>query len=78
VEELNNRMKKYFEPTVRDLMVSGVIDESDPQEVVQEIFSYMVGVLIQAKIENNPKLVENLKRGFLHLLNIRKPQSAAA
>jgi TetR/AcrR family transcriptional regulator, transcriptional repressor for nem operon len=71
VEDVNSRMKKYFEPTIRDLMNSGRIPQGDPHEVVQEMYSYMVGVLLQAKIENNPKLVENLKRGVLHLLNVR-------
>ncbi len=76
VEELNNRMKKYFDPTIRDLIDSGVA-KGDPDEIGQEIYSYMVGVLLQAKIENNPKRVENLKRGILHLLNLRREPLAA-
>jgi TetR/AcrR family transcriptional repressor of nem operon len=76
VEELGNRMKKYLEPTVRDLVDSGLA-QGDPREIVQELYSYIVGVLLQAKIENNPKLMENLKRGVLHLLNLR-PEPVAA
>jgi TetR/AcrR family transcriptional repressor of nem operon len=77
VENVNGRMKKYLEPTLRDLMDSGIIPKSDPREVAQEFYSYMVGVLLQAKIENNPKQVENLKRGILHLLNVRVEPVAA-
>jgi TetR/AcrR family transcriptional repressor of nem operon len=76
VEELSHRMKKYLEPTVRDLVDAGVV-KGEPREIVQEMYSYMVGVLLQAKIENNPKLVENLKRGVLHVLNVR-PDAVAA
>jgi TetR/AcrR family transcriptional repressor of nem operon len=76
VEELNNRMKKYFDPTIRDLIDSGVA-RGNPDEIGQEMYSYMVGVLLQAKIENNPNHVKNLKRGILHILNVRTEPVAA-
>jgi TetR/AcrR family transcriptional regulator, transcriptional repressor for nem operon len=78
IEELTARSMRYLEPTLRELMECGQIAAGDPKETAQEIFSYMAGVLMQAKIENNPKLVERLWRGVSHHLNLRLPETTAA
>ena len=78
IEELNARSMRYIEPTLRELMESGQIPPGDPKEVSQEFYSYLSGVLLQAKIENNPELVRRLQRGVFHLLNLRPVEPVAA
>jgi len=78
VDQLGNRLKKYLESTVRDLKAEGLIEANDPTELAQELSSYLVGVLMQAKIENSPQHVERLKHGVMRLLNIKKVATAAA
>ncbi|HUB67916.1 MAG TPA: TetR/AcrR family transcriptional regulator [Candidatus Methylacidiphilales bacterium] len=77
LEELSARSMRYYEPTLRELMETGQIPAGDPKEIAQELFSYIAGVLLQAKIENNPKLVERLWRGVQHVLNLRVSESVA-
>ncbi|HUB66537.1 MAG TPA: TetR/AcrR family transcriptional regulator [Candidatus Methylacidiphilales bacterium] len=78
VEELSGRSIRYLEPAIRELMENGQIPLGDPKETSQEIYSYVTGVLLRAKIENNPKIVESLWKGVSRLLNIRVTESAAA
>ena len=72
-EQISARMMKYWESLVRDLAAEGLIESRDHNELAQEVFSYMTGVLMQAKIENSLKQVERLKHGVVRLLGI-KPQ----
>ena len=72
-EQISTRMMKYLESLVRDLAAEGLIESRDHSELAQEVFSYMTGVLMQAKIENSIKQVERLKHGVVRLLGI-KPQ----
>lgn len=76
VEQIGARGKKYLESLIRDMGAEGLIEVRDVSELANELNSYLVGVLTQAKIENNPKLVERLKHGVLRLLNVK--QAAAA
>ena len=78
IEELNARSMRYIEPTLRDLMETGQIPTGDPREISQEFYSFLAGVLLQAKIENNPERVRRLRRGVFHLLNLRVPETVAA
>jgi TetR/AcrR family transcriptional repressor of nem operon len=77
VEDLTARSKRYLEPTMRDLMESGLIPQRDAREAAQELYSCFVGFLLQAKIENNPQLIQNLKRGVLRVLNLLPVEAAA-
>jgi TetR/AcrR family transcriptional repressor of nem operon len=70
-EQMTKRMLKYLESLVRDLATAGLIEAKDTTELAQEIGSYVTGVLMQAKIENNVKHVERLQHGVMRLLGIK-------
>lgn len=67
--EICDRIIRYFVATVRDAIAQGVLPPSvGPDELGREIFCYRTGVLVQAKIENNPETLNELKPGlFRHL-----------
>jgi TetR/AcrR family transcriptional repressor of nem operon len=72
VEQLSLRLVKYLESMVRDLAVAGLIEVRDTRELAEEVYSYVAGVLVQAKIENSIKHVERLEHGVMRLLGVKK------
>jgi TetR/AcrR family transcriptional repressor of nem operon len=77
-EQMTRRLLKYIESLVRDLAAAGLIEVRDPAELAQEVISYITGVLMQAKIENNVKHVERLQHGVVRLLGIKDLTAAVA
>ncbi len=74
IEQMNGRLLKYLESLVRDLAADGLVEAKDPAELARELYSYVIGVLMQAKIENNPNGLDKLAQGAKRLLNV-KPRS---
>jgi TetR/AcrR family transcriptional repressor of nem operon len=77
-EQMSARHMKYLQSLVRDLAAANLIEAKDVAELAQEIYSYVTGVLMQAKIENNVKHVERLQHGVMRLLGIKGLTAAAA
>jgi TetR/AcrR family transcriptional repressor of nem operon len=78
VEQMSMRFVKYFEAIVRDLAEEGLIESKDHMELARELYSYSMGVILQAKIDNNPKSLDRLQPGVLRLLNLKKVSALAA
>jgi len=76
-EQMGARMTKYLESVVRDLAGEGMIESKDPAELAHEIYSYIAGVLVQAKIENSVKHLERLENGVMRLLGVKNAGVAA-
>ena len=62
--ELSERTMKYLACTLRDAAAEGVLDIKDPVELARQVFCYAGGLIMQAKIENNPDVLKCLKRAF--------------
>jgi len=73
--ELAERKIKYLSATLRDALAEGAVDTKDPVELAREVFCYVKGVVMQAKIENNPDLLRCLNKGVFRLVNA-KPHAA--
>ncbi len=71
IDELSGRSQKYVESALRDLVAEGAVEAKDVSELAEEVVSFVVGAMLQAKIENDPKRVERLKLGMLRLLNVK-------
>lgn len=69
--ELSNRVVKYIESAVKDLMEQGLIESGDAAELAREIYAYSCGVVTQAKIDNDIHSVERLAPGMCRLLGIK-------
>jgi TetR/AcrR family transcriptional repressor of nem operon len=72
VENILGRQSKYIESLVRDLATEGLIESTNHKELAEELFSYIGGVLMQAKIENNLKHVERLSHGARRMLGLKE------
>ncbi len=77
-EQIGQRMLKYWESLVRDLAAEGLIECRDHAELAQEVYSYLTGAMMQAKIDNSFKPIERVKHGLFRLLGIKQPQAAVA
>jgi len=78
VEAMSERMMKYLEALVRDLAAESLIDSKDHKELANELYFYLIGVMMQAKIENNLRVLDRLYCGSLRLLNVKQLQPTAA
>ncbi len=73
VEVMSARIIKYQEALVRDLVAEGHIETNDVHGLARELYFYFTGVLMQAKIENNLKVLDRLHCGASRLLGIKQP-----
>ena len=71
--ELAERAMKYLSATLRDAIAEGSIDAKDPVELAREVFCYAKGLIMQAKIENNPDILKCLKKGVFRLVAAKSP-----
>ena len=78
IEQMSARIMKYLESLVRDLAAEGMIESKDPQELARELYFYVTGVLMQAKIENNLKSLDRLECGAFRLLNVKQVSAVVA
>jgi TetR/AcrR family transcriptional regulator, transcriptional repressor for nem operon len=78
MEELSARSMKYLESLVRDLQAEGLIECSDTKEMTRELYSYNIGVMMQAKIENDLKPLHQLHSGVIRLLGAKPLAPTAA
>ena len=76
METLSSRLIKYIEALVRDLAAEGAIESADHKELANELYFYFIGVMMQAKIENNLKVYDRLHCGAVRLLGIKKTVAA--
>lgn len=75
-QEISDRTVRYFVGAVRDAVTQGVLPaDADADELGHGLLCYFTGVLVQAKIQNNPEALKRLKAGVFRLLGLR---SAAA
>jgi hypothetical protein len=65
-------MVKYFTSMVLELVAEGTVEETDAVELAKEMCAYITGVLTQAKIDNEMKLVQRMQPGLLRLMGIQK------
>lgn len=77
-EQVSARKIKYLESLIRDLIAEGLIETQNVSELAREVYSYLAGVMVQAKIENSLRPLERLKHGIVRLLNLKTLETAAA
>jgi TetR/AcrR family transcriptional regulator, transcriptional repressor for nem operon len=69
--ELSERSLKYLAGTLRDAAAEGTLEVKDPVERAREVFCYINGLIMQAKIENNPAILKCLEKGVFRLLGTK-------
>jgi TetR/AcrR family transcriptional repressor of nem operon len=72
-QELAERTCAYVEAAVRDVQRDGLIPKGNAAEKSRELYSFVTGVVLQAKIDNDLRVLSRLKPGLLRLLGVREP-----
>lgn len=81
VQEILSVYVRYYESTLRELQALGIIEFPNPGEKARALFTYMEGVMADARIHNSTESLEQLPRlafEFLGLQPLQKPKSHAA
>ncbi|MBV9105939.1 MAG: TetR/AcrR family transcriptional regulator [Verrucomicrobia bacterium] len=74
--ELSERTMKYLACALRDAAAEGILDIKDSVELARQVFCYAGGLIMQAKIENNPELLKCLKKGVFRLVGVNPSRTA--
>jgi hypothetical protein len=69
---------KYLAGTLRDAATEGTLEVKDPVERAREVFCYINGLIMQAKIENNPAILKCLKKGVFRLLGTKPAEPVSS
>jgi hypothetical protein len=77
MHQMVERAIKYLTGAVRAAVDEGLIKEKDPTMLARQIYDFTIGLLLQAKIDNNPDVLKRLKPGIFRLLGIKLPEPAA-
>lgn len=67
-----NRHKKYFESAIRDATEEGSVRVKGVKGKADEMFSYYLGALTQARITNSIEPLKTVKPVFMHLLGAKE------
>jgi TetR/AcrR family transcriptional repressor of nem operon len=71
--EMTERTCRYVAAAVRDAQREGLVAKGEPEAKAREIYSYVVGTILQAKIENDLSVLDRLERGIFSLLGAARP-----
>jgi TetR/AcrR family transcriptional repressor of nem operon len=67
---------QYFETAIRDGKAAGVVNVDDVAASARMVLSHYEGVLTQARIHNDPDILDDIWPGTLRLLGITSDQGA--
>jgi TetR/AcrR family transcriptional regulator, transcriptional repressor for nem operon len=67
-QELSERNIKYLACALRDADAEGILHVGDPGQLARQVMCYANGLVMQAKIENNPDALNSLKDGVFRLV----------
>jgi hypothetical protein len=75
--QMVERAIKYLTGAVRAASEEGLIQEKDPSLLAKQIYDFTIGVILQAKIDNDPAVLDRLQPGIFRLLGIKLSEPAA-
>jgi len=70
-EEVAEHVVRYLTGAIRDAVAEGSIRTEDPAQLAKEAYYFVIGLLTQAKIQNDPETLKRLKPGFARILGVR-------
>src|SRR6266511_2780310 len=71
-EELIERNSKYVESAIAEAKREELVCVNDPRTAAQQVYSYALGLLLQAKIRNDLKMLRNLAPTVMTMLGAKE------
>jgi TetR/AcrR family transcriptional repressor of nem operon len=78
VQEVLSSYRLYLETTLRDAQAVGAMRAGDPAADAKMLFAYVEGALTQARIHDDPTILQSLPEAGFALLGIRTSPPAPA
>ena len=71
IQEILDQKRKYLESAIRDAHGAGVIHAPDAAAKARILFAYYQGLLTEARIQNDLKVLREAEQGTLEILGIK-------
>jgi TetR/AcrR family transcriptional repressor of nem operon len=75
-QEICDQRCAYLARTLSDAMAAGQVAEADPKLLAYELHSYVMGLVQQAKIANDLRVLDRLKPGVYRMLRTQQTMPA--
>ena len=76
VEELMERGTKYVESAIADAKREGSVTAADPKAAAQHVYSYVLGAVLNAKIQNDVEVLRNLEPTVMAIVGAKSVVAA--
>jgi len=70
-EELMAKTIKYVESAIGDAKREGLVDVPDAKAAAQQVYSFILGTILQAKVRNNVEVLTNLEETVMSILGVK-------
>lgn len=77
-EEMMHRLVRYLTSAVTALQSEGLVPPEDSKLVARQIYDYIMGLMLEAKIENSLEPLERLKPGVFRILGLKRQANSPA
>ena len=77
-KELTKRKRRYIEATIRDAIGNGSLEPGDVDKRTTVLFSFIEGLMLQARISNDPEILKDLPELGLEILRVKQPAHSEA
>lgn len=71
VEELMARTAKYYESAIADALREGLVSVKNPKVAAQKVYSYVLGTVLQAKIQNDIEVLRDLEPTVMTIIGAK-------
>ena len=70
-EELMARSRKYLESAIADARREGSVAVENPRLAAQQVYSFVLGSILQAKIQNDVEVLRHLEQTVMAIIGAR-------
>jgi len=70
-QELMNRGRKYLESAIADAIRAGLVSVTDAAQAAQRIHSVVLGMLLEARVENSLEILRDLEPTIMSILGAK-------
>lgn len=71
VQELIARGAKYVESAIADAIREGSVSVTDPKVAAERVFSYVLGTVLQAKIQNDVEVLRDIEPTVMAIIGAK-------
>jgi TetR/AcrR family transcriptional repressor of nem operon len=75
-EELMARTQKYYESAIAEAKREGLATVDDPKLAAQQVYAFVLGCVLQARIQNDLTVLQNLEPAVMSLIGAKAAVSA--